>query len=215
MRRLACLILALGLALPASASPLPERGLDFEVLRGDSRIGSHRLRFSHEGSRLVVEVAIDIEVRIAFVTLYRYVHRSRETWAGDRLVALDSTTDDNGTRHRVTAASDGTVLAVEGSAGRISAPAETLPTSYWRQDTVRQNRMLDTMTGRLVAVTITPAGERPLTVAGRTVSARLYRLSGDIDSELAYGPGGEWIGLRFEARGASIAYRPAGSRPPV
>lgn len=202
------LILALALTLPAAASTPAMTGLGFEILRSNSPIGTHRVRFSRVDDRLIVDIAIDIEVKLAFVTVYRYTHRSRETWAADRLVALESTTSDNGERHWVKAEAREGALAVESSAGSLSAPADILPTSYWREETVRRQQMLDTMTGRLVTVTITPAGQKRVMLSGTPVEARVYRVSGDINSEIVYGPQGDWIGLNFEARGATIAYRP-------
>lgn len=213
MRR-AALSIGLSVALAAATAadgrataPVTAR-LDFAVSRADSPIGTHRVAFTPLGDRLQVDIEIALEVRVAFVTLYRYRHVSREIWVGDRLVALDTRTDDNGARHEVRGRATADGFAVEGTGGPVLAPADIVPTSYWREDLLRTGAMLDTQSGRLVAVTVTPVPPPP----GEGRPARLYRLSGDLDSEIGYDAAGDWITLRFTASGAEIAYRRAGER---
>ena len=92
--------LCLFVAAPAAAD---SRTLDFDVLRKGASIGTHRVSIRTDGPRTEVSIEIDLEVRFAFLTLYRYTHRARETWDADRLVALEASTDDNGTRTNVAA----------------------------------------------------------------------------------------------------------------
>ncbi len=193
-------------AVGAEPAPAP---LTFTVLRDGAPIGTHLVSFAREGDRLAVDIAIDFEIKFAFLTVYRYTHRSREIWRDGRLAALDARTDDNGARTELRARATEDGLAVDGSGGRFVAPADTIPTSYWHEELVQRSRILDTQAGRLIDVTVRPDGRRPrAVVAGRDVAVRAYQLTGDLVSELAYsGETGEWIELRFIARGSEIVYR--------
>ena len=56
-----------------------------------------------DGPRLAVDIDIELEVRLAFITVYRYRHTNRELWDDGRLMGFTSRTDDNRTLHRVEA----------------------------------------------------------------------------------------------------------------
>lgn len=178
----------------------------FTVQRDGTPIGTHRLSFRRESEDLIVDIDIRLEVKLAFVTLFRYTHMARETWRGGRLVAFASRTDDDGTAFEVHAHATTEGLRVEGSGGTYLAPADTMPSSYWNSEMVTRPRVLDSQSGRMIDLVATPVGLRNEVVAGREIPLRVYRLSGEIAGELAYGPEDEWRALRFTARGSDIAY---------
>jgi hypothetical protein len=74
----------------------PPPDLHFVALRDGSRIGRHKVDFQQQGDRLLVDIEIQFEVTFAVIPLFRYRHRDREVWQGDRLVELDARTDDGG-----------------------------------------------------------------------------------------------------------------------
>ena len=206
--------------LGAQAAPIPLppvtdllTPIRFDVLRGSDSIGTHSVGFRRDGDDLIVDIDIALEVRFAFVTVYRYRHTNRETWRDGRLTGIDARTDDDGDRFFVRAVSADGGLRIESNDGTSMAPAETLSTSYWNARTVRQSRLIDTQYGRLAAVTSTPAGARSVMTAAGPVQAECWRVSGDLDLEVCYDAQGAWVGLDFEARGSRITYaHPAVSR---
>lgn len=197
------------LAVPARASALPAAGDEilFLAYRNGAEIGTHRLAFSAAGERLLVDIEIRFDVTFAFVTLYRYRHRSRETWHGARLVALDTTTDDDGERFAVRAEAEGDRLLVETASGEtLTLPGDTLPTSYWHERTIAASQWLDTQSGRLLRSDVERMGREPVEAAGDRVSATRYRLQGDLSCELWYAER-RWSKLRFAASdGSTIDY---------
>ena len=80
------------LAAPALAADR----IEMEITRNDEFIGTHSIDFVREGGRLHVDTKVEVAVKMAFVTVYRMLKTSRETWEGDRVVAYDATIDDNG-----------------------------------------------------------------------------------------------------------------------
>jgi hypothetical protein len=204
---LACAAAA-SLAAPAAArADGAASPITFTVLRDSSPIGTHRVTFNRTGTTIAVEIAIDLEVRLLRIPVYRYTHRSAERWEDGRLVALDSRTNDDGTRSEVRARATAAGLAVEGSGGSFIAPPNTEPTSYWHEDMTRRARLLDTQNGVLIGVTARKTGTRRSRIAGRDIDVRVYELSGDLTSRLGYSAAGEWVDLEFDARGSRISYR--------
>ncbi len=217
-RRHLLAMLAAGAAMaPPSglrAALSPDGRIAFDVLRDESSIGRHVIGFRKDGSDLLVDIDIALEVRFAFLTLYRYRHRNRERWRQGRLISLNSETDDDGVSHwvRAQAISDG--LRVESGEGSFTAPAGTLPTSYWNPRTVEQRQLLDSQHGRLLSVEVQAQGEDDLLLPVGLQSARQYRIAGDLELDVWYGPKGEWLKLAFHAKGAAIEYSPLETASP-
>lgn len=211
------ILLGLGI-LPlraASAFAVPPAGaLSFSVYRKkDSPMGSHRMRFTRDGDRLIMEKSIDLEVSLAFVTAYRYRHRNREVWQDGRLVEIETRTNDDGDDYwlRGTASPDG--FQVDGSGGSYTAPADIIPTSYWNHATTSATQLLDTQRGLIMDVRMEDQGSETLETQAGSVQARHHTINiltnppGKTDRiDLWYDDRDQWVGLAFEAKGQKISY---------
>ncbi|MHC4089223.1 MAG: DUF6134 family protein [Planctomycetota bacterium] len=179
----------------------------FMVFRDDDALGHHTVSFRRDADLLHVEIDILLEVKLAFITLFRYQHRNHEVWRDGRLVAIETRTDDDGDDFWLRGRSTDAGFRVEGSSGAFVAPADILPTSYWRPDTTTRTQLLETQRGRLIEVAVSAVGVESITVAGGPVDAERYSVTGDLTLDLWYTAGGEWAKTRFEARGAEVIYR--------
>lgn len=211
------LALSLGLILPrrSAAFILPETdAISFSVFRkNDSPMGYHRLRFTRDGDRLIMEKEISLEVTLAFVTAYRYRHRNREVWEAGRLIEIETRTDDDGDDYwlRAKAGPDG--LMVEGSGGSYVAPADIIPTSYWNNAITSATQLLDTQRGLIMDVRMEDRGPETLTTQSGPMQARHHTINiltnppGKTNQiDLWYDETGQWVGLAFEAKGQKITY---------
>lgn len=188
---------------------IPEKAnLYFDVWRNGSLIGSHRIDFRQDGADLVVDISIRLAVDFAYVTVFRYEHRNEERWRDGRLIAMTSTTNDDGKAEHVRLAATTDGLAVDGSIFTGTLPADLLPTTYWRVESIRQSRLISSQDGRPMAVTVTDAGLDTVLSEGRMVPASRYLMRGDLDLDLWYDAAGEWVKLTFLASdGSTIEYR--------
>jgi hypothetical protein len=196
---------AAGLALPDGAMAR-ERDKLFKVFRNGREIGWHRLTFTETAVGRTVDIEIEMDVKLAFITVYRYRHTNREVWEDGRFVSFASRTDDNGTRYEVVAAREGEGIVVEGPDGRVVAPGAALPTTYWSADFLEAQPWIDTQHGRLVRAVITPLGAAMVNAAGSRVDAERFRLNGDLAADLWYA-NGHWVKLAFAGPdGSAIEY---------
>ena len=181
--------------------------LSFDVLREGEPIGHHSVTFRQVDGDLQVDIAITLEVKVAFITVFRYEHENTEIWRDGGLVAIETTTNDNGEKHwlRGQAGDDG--FLVESSSGSYVAPLNVVPTSYWNIALVDRPQLLDTQSGRLITVDVTNLGGETIAVAGQTVETMRYDVSGDLDAKLWYTASGEWAKFTFEGRGGEVVYR--------
>jgi len=199
---------ALMLVMPtmSGASSIPSNGiLKFDVLRDGTPVGSHTIAFSDGGQS--VDIKTDIAVKMLFVTVYRFEHNSHETWRGDQLVALESKTNEDGTDHTLSVKAGDAALNIVGDGVTSSADPSIVPASLWREETVRQNKLLNTLKGTQMKISVTDAGNENIEAGGKTVTAHHYVLKGDLARELWYGSNGVLEQVRFSGKdGSNIVY---------
>ena len=211
MRLFGVLIGATTIALAVNATSLRAALTDaeriaFEVFRGGDLMGSHEVAFRQDGDELHVEIDIELEVTMAFITVFEYRHRNHEIWRDGRLIAIETETDDDGTQYWLRGQASEAGFEVDGSNGSFIAPADVMPTSYWNIDTVDYTQLLDTQRGRLIDVDIVPAGSEAIVVEGKPVEAERFTVTGDLTLDVWYTPDNEWAKITFEARGAEVVY---------
>ncbi len=205
--------LAIAIAITATAvsaqsnAPTTDK-LAFEVLRKGKPIGTHTIAFKPNGDALQVDIDIRLDVKFLMFNAYSYRHRNQELWRDGRLVQIETKTDDDGESFFVEGRANGKGFEVNGSGGDAVAPADIIPTSYWDPAIVKQDKLLNTQTGELMEVSVEPGDETEIVVGDKTVDARHYVMSGDLDLELWYDPAGTLKRIRFEASdGSTIDYR--------
>ena len=159
----------------AGASPCASRSASFSCLRAAARprrsraagsyhyrirhalfgdIGAHEVTVGREAGRLVIEHEAHLMVELLGVTAHERRSRYREVWQDDRLVAFDGLTVDNAERFAVSARAEGERLVIEGAAGRIEAPAATVPSQPSRMLAARARCFFDIKTGELLHATV-------------------------------------------------------------
>ena len=181
--------------------------IEFDVLRKGKPFGRHNLAFSYDDEgRLIVENEIDLEVKVGFVTFFKYTHESTEIWADGVLHSLQAKTRKEGDDLAVTANRSGDVLNVSGTNFSGEAPLGLMPTSHWNVLQMDQTVLLSSEAGKLLDVTIEDLGMDTIkTQSGELVASR-YRLTADLAVDLWYDETGRWVKCAFSARGQDIEY---------
>ncbi len=193
--------------MPAPWSVSDGATINFDVLRGGSPFGSHRLNFSSDGSGgVTVTTDVDLKVKIGPITAYRYELDSVETWSDGRLVALNSRTNSNGKRKRVNVESTGSGLDVDATGFEGMVDATIIPSSHWNLLQMYGDQMLSTETGQVLDIDVEQLGREIVVVGGNALEATRYRLSSELAVDLWYDDQSRWVKMLFEARGQSIEY---------
>ena len=189
---------------------LPADGqLNFTVLRDGDEIGSHRISFSQQGEQLKIAINTDITVKLPFVGIevYRFVHQGEETWRNNRLVALDSKTNDDGTDHVLAVMVSDDQLLITGDGEKSTARANIIPASLWHRDIVAGGTILNTLTGRQMEVSISDLGADDITAYGQPVKVHHYSITGELQREVWYDSKGVLMQVKFKADdGSDVVY---------
>lgn len=182
-------------------------GLHFRVLRDGAPIGHHEVRFRTRQDEVIADSRFEAEVKVLFFTAYRYQYQSRDVWRDGCLISLKAETNDNGTRTKVEAELEGEGLRVTTLVGSKVVDPGIYPTTHWNSGVLGSSHVLNTITGKIANVDLIPMGEEQVTVEGRPVTARRFRYTGEIQSEVWYDADGRWVKMRFNAKdGSTIEY---------
>lgn len=197
----------------------------FAAFRNGERIGTHTLTFQQNGDKRTVTTSIDFAVKALGLTMYRYMHRGQEVWNGNTFESISTQTDDNGTKYGVRAqqASNGVSVVREGSGApklassdvgfqqgsprQATLPPNTLPSTHWNLNQVKQSAMLNSQNGDLAKVQITPRGRETIKTASGSLQATRYTYTGDVQMDQWFDDRGRWVKAAFKASdGSTIEY---------
>lgn len=191
----------------AAASSVTPGRIEFDVFRGGERSGRHAVEVARAGDGFTVRVSIDLAGQVLLFP-FSYAHRCTETWSAGKLTRMACTDRENGgATQQISAQAQNGRLQIRGPGFNGVAPSEALPTSWWRYDIMRQSRLLDTRTGRMMPVRVRRVGEETVQVGAERVRATRYRLTGSADTDVWYDSEGRWVRMTFTISGQTFEYR--------
>jgi hypothetical protein len=201
-----CLI-ALAPAAATAAGDGVTEVREFDIYRDGSEIGNHVITITRDSDQTMVNVKTDIKVKVAFITAYRFEHERTETWSRDRLLRVESRTNDDGKKFAIIAEAngDGYSRTVNGRTDIFDGDIQLV--SFWDRDTILSG---DTYISPVVDETYDLSFSSPtvdkLWIGDRSYEAEHYKMSGDLDYEMWYSPEGYPLKLAFQKRGSQIEW---------
>ena len=205
------LVLAVLAAWIAMEVPGAAETIRFAVMRDGQPIGSNTIELQRNGTETTVRMVTRIQVKIAFLTVYRFEQTETERWVDGRLVALEAVTDDNGTPHRVKAAGSDGKITVNADGKVTEIAGNTIPASYWNPALLGKTIALNPQDGALVPVAVTDRGEDHILVQGRQKRTRHYVIRTTFPQDVWYDDNRQLVKVELKASdGSTIRYQPAG-----
>jgi hypothetical protein len=174
----------------------------FRVSLDDRVIGHHHFVLREEDGQSWLTSEAEFEVKLLFVTLYRYRHQAREIWRDGCLVSVESETDANGSLLEVRGLAEEGAFRVESTQGPDVLPPCVMTFAYWNPEFLEQAALLNPQDGAYLEVEVNGPVMVALEMDGRSVEARRFHLdTEDLDITVWYSPQGDWLALESPAKG--------------
>ena len=191
----------------APAEPMAET-LRFAVMREGQQIGTNTIELRRNGSETTVQMMTKVQVKIAFVTVYRFEQTETERWVGGKLMALSALTNDNGTMHRVKATRTNDKLAIEADGKTTEVAGNTIPASLWNPLLLEKTIAFNPQDGTVTPIAVIDRGEDHLVVQGRAKRARHYVINGSFAQDVWYDEQRQLVKVALRASdGSTISYQ--------
>jgi hypothetical protein len=191
----------------ASFAAGPHAGTEairYEIMRNGQKIGTHEVKITRAGPETSVNIVTDIAVQVLFITAYRFQHTASERWMNGRLVALDSTTDNNGTQHKVsvTQGPGGLELKADGKTSKLDR--DIMPGSLWNPAILRRSTMLDSQAGDILPLSVVDGGMDQVTVDAQPLKAHRYTMKSRFSQDVWYDEQGRLVHAKLIASDGSV-----------
>ncbi len=196
--------------VPGTAMEIPAKDWSFRALLDGSEIGFQRFALKNGADELRVASEAQLDVRFLFINAYRYRHRHEERWQDGCLQEIRANTNDNGTTYDLVGKDRGNrfVLTVNGVEQQL--PACVMTFAYWNPQLVAapQVNLLNPQDGKFVEAQVQFLGEDAVSLQGKTIPARRYRLLADeLDIELWYAQDNQrWLRLESQVGSSRLVY---------
>ncbi len=209
MKRLFLLMLPLlFLAILARAEGLPQPPTGTYTyavdVSGRGKVGTMSVILEEKGEEVSASIHRKIQVKVLGITAYRNDSRLTQTLKQGRLTALHRETNDDGDKSSLNVTLSGGKLEVSDGAKTWSVDAALLPTSPWNPEILSRAQLLDTKTGRALAVSTTDKGEEEVLVGGHRLKASRYAQSGAEKRDLWYDEKGRLVRMVLHREGNTV-----------
>ena len=155
-----------------------------------------------------VDTDIDLSVKVAFLSVFAFRHRSQEIWRAGRLMSLNSETVEHGETLHVEGAAMPQGFRVVSKAGPVIASAATLTSnSLWTPAMLEQATVVDAQRGGIIGVSARKFGDEQVAIAGGQVRATRYTLiTPYFAGSTWYDKSNLWVRGEFERDGSKVQY---------
>jgi hypothetical protein len=164
------------LLLLIAEAPASAETLRYAIMRNGDQIGTHTVEITRKGAEIAVSLNTNLAVKVLFITAYHLQHLDSEHWVNGRLVALKSSTDNNGTKHSVSVVAKPSGLELDADGKTSQLDPNTVTGSLWNADILHHMQFLDAQDGQVLPLTVIDDGSEDVTIAGRPVKAHHYTL---------------------------------------
>jgi hypothetical protein len=196
-------------AEPSARAEPSSTTTNFAIMRDGDQIGTCSFRLHRSGRETTVEVVTHVQVKLAFITVYRFDQTETERWVDGRLVSLTSETDDNGTPHKVSATSRSNVLTVDADGKVSEVDSSLMPVSLWNAALVQKSTALNPQDGSIVSLSVTDHGKEQLILQGRHETAHHYSIKTTFPQEVWYNDHQQLVKVALRGSdGSKIEYHP-------
>ena len=202
------LLLAASLGSTAANADSSTVTMNFAVTRDGQQIGSNTIQLRHNGAETTVQMVTHVEVKIAFITVYRFDQTETERWVNGQLIALNAVTDDNGTMHRVKATRANEKLAIEADGKTTEVAGNTIPASLWNPLLLEKTVAFNPQDGSIMPIAVIDRGEDHLVVQGRAKRARHYVINSTFPQDVWYDEQRQLVKVALKGSdGSTISYQ--------
>ena len=204
---IAIAMLATGIVVDADTNA-PDSKYLFKVFLDGKEIGTHKVELSDQAGKRQVTIEADFNVRIFFISVYRYRHSNNEVWSGQCLDRIEAATDANGENFFISSGQTVKGIRLDTQDGPRNLVGCVRSFAYWDLNLLQTEKLLNTQTGEYMSVELNEIGLEEQRIGDMNALLKKYQLvteDGVID--LWYTSDNNWVALESKtSNGMTLRY---------
>tara|TARA_Y100001970_G_scaffold285138_1_gene404063 strand:- start:229 stop:906 length:678 start_codon:yes stop_codon:yes gene_type:complete len=178
----------------------------FDVIRKNKIIGSIETSFDKKNNNLTITTNVDIEVKVLFVTAYKFTQISKEIWKNGEFIKIEGHTDFEDEREYFIKGEDlNNQFIAYGMDGKLVLNKDILPLNYWNKDILNEKEVFDTQKGIVRKITVTKHKNEMIEINKTKIEAEKYTLNASSNPK-DKGPFPEYT-LWYEKNGQLLKFK--------
>ncbi len=163
---------------PALCFPIPkDKEVSFDVIRKNKNIGTVITTFDINGDELKLRTIVDIEVKILFVSAYKFFQETTETWHNGEFIKIDGYTDFEDEREYFIKGTDyEEYFLASGMDGELKLSKNIIPLNYWNKKILEEKEIFDTQKGITRKITVKKLKNEIITINKNKIETEKYTL---------------------------------------
>jgi hypothetical protein len=177
----------------------------YTILRNGEPVGQQRLEVIGDGDKLRVISKTEVDVKFLGLSLYGFNQQLEEVRSGGRILALNSDAEDDGTDKQLRLSLEDELLKGSYNGKQIKPIKAGLVTSlFWQQPAPGPGQVIDCVKGKVRDVTVSDLGAASVELPFGRVSARHFKVAGEIKRELWYDDNGLLLAGELPGKDGSV-----------
>ena len=159
--------------------PIPESDIvEFDIIRKNKVIGSHKIEFIINDDILLVKTNINIKVKALFIEVYKFAHQATETWLDGNFIKIDAHTDFEDEReYFIKGRDDGDLFIASGMDGKLELNKNILPSNFWNINILKQKEIFDTQNGIVRIIKVKDLGYETIKINSDNIKCKKFTLN--------------------------------------
>lgn len=206
MKQIAVILCSLLIAVPTAFAQTACEGRSdtletaentYDVFLSGKKIGHHTIRFRKYGTAIDVDSETFMQVKVLFLSAFKYEYLAKESWCGDTLLSVDTITNSNGKDISSNAVKSGDGYNINadynGDISETFIEGSLTPSNHWNITNLEKTALFDTIKAYNFAIHVTQTD----TETDSPYSGDRYDIEGDYKYSTWYDDNSHWQGMSF------------------
>ena len=192
--------------VPLATSASKNAGTVFNIVWRDINVGYSSLNLTRNGSNVIVDVDVKIDVSLLGVNFFSYSLECQEIWKNKELLSLKSKVLTGNKREYSIGKRTINGFEIDGSSFSGIVKSNVATTSYFTPEFLERSIWVSTQNGRPLDVQCKNIGTVQLGTPKGIITATKWEVRGDLNIYLFYDDNNEWVGSKFRAGGSDATF---------
>ena len=145
------------------------------MIRKKKTIGSLVSKFVVENDKIILHSVLDIDVKVLFISAYKFFQETTEIWIDGNFVSIEGFTDfEDDREYKIVGNDTEEFFVAVGMNGELKLDKEILPLNYWNISILDKKEVFDTQKGIVRNIKVEKLSNEKISLNGINIDTEKY-----------------------------------------